>query len=411
MTSANRLMWMFLRAVARGFPVAKNPKRIVVFRNAGLGDFLLTVPALTALRRLYPDSRITLLTSHSSNGDVAARIASYAGGAGSMPWLSLAQPHLIDDAIIIGRPSLSRETLGALLGARRRGFDLAVNIVDVGTPAATRFKRWAFLALATGRVRQLGLMRPIFADPDPARHAAQAIGHHIFGPLSFLGELGLDEPYDPTWTRMDVRVSETARARAAALKARWGARGDLIALAPGFILPHKAWPWEKFSALCGELLRQRPEATIVLIGVANQADIAEAIRAADPQRIISLFGQTSVEESAALFALCDLVVANDGGAAHLADAVGAPVVSIVPGIEAPNSVEPWNSRHLAVRRPTPCAPCYGFMTCATGTRECVLDIPVEDVLQKCRSVLGGEDPSASSQGRVSREEVESGPES
>ena len=114
---------------------------------------------------------------------------------------------------------------------------------------------------------------------------------------------------------------------------------------------------------------------------------ADRIQAVNPDRILSLAGGSSIAQSAALFARCDLVVGNDGGAMHLADAMGARVVSIVPGLEFPESIEPWHNQDRAVRHPVECAPCYSFTYCPVGHNRCMIDLPIERVVEQCLRAL------------------------
>jgi ADP-heptose:LPS heptosyltransferase len=84
---------------------------------------------------------------------------------------------------------------------------------------------------------------------------------------------------------------------------------------------------------------------------------------------------------------CAVLVGNDGGAMHLAAAVGCPAVSLIPGIEFPGSVDPWGYSHLSVRHPTQCSPCYSFTYCPLGHQDCMREITVDAVLEKCAKAL------------------------
>ena len=72
---------------------------------------------------------------------------------------------------------------------------------------------------------------------------------------------------------------------------------------------------------------------------------------------------------------------------HLADAVGATVVSIVPGLEFPDSIEPWHNIDRAIRHPVPCAPCYSFTCCPEGHNRCMKELSIAAVLRQVRRAL------------------------
>jgi ADP-heptose:LPS heptosyltransferase len=112
-------------------------------------------------------------------------------------------------------------------------------------------------------------------------------------------------------------------------------------------------------------------------------DIASCIG----RSVINLAGKTNLHESAALLKKSNLLVGNDGGAMHLGDAVGCKVLSLVPGIEYPQSVEPWFNRKNAIRLSVPCAPCYSFTCCPLGHNKCMKDIKVDIVFDKSKEIL------------------------
>ena len=74
------------------------------------------------------------------------------------------------------------------------------------------------------------------------------------------------------------------------------------------------------------------------------------------------------------FKVCFLLIGNDGGAMHLGDAMGSKVISIVPEVEYPDSIEPWHNKDLAIRLPIECSPCYSIMHCPQGHQPCMSDI-------------------------------------
>jgi len=377
-----------LRALDAVQPPARlagiQPRNILVFRPSGLGDFIMSVPAFVALRRRFPNCRITLLAMQSADAAQAAKVAAYAGGALSAPWIDLVRPHLIDDVIFLASVRSPASLLSAQKRLRRIGFDLVVNMTDVGCPWGRRLKKMMFLWALVGAVPQIGWRKEGAIHKSKVPLKDPGLGHHIHGPLHFLAELDGPHAYQDKDIQFDLRPDESARVWAADWH-RDVARGHpLVALAPGAVHTHKNWPLENFVALAGELLSDRPDVMIVVMGSRSEVEKADRIQAVNPERILSLAGASSISQSAALFARCELVVGNDGGAMHLADAMGARVVSIVPGLEFPNSIEPWHNSNRAVRLAISCAPCYSFTECPLGHARCITEIPVSTVLSTCR---------------------------
>lgn len=371
-------------------PDAKNrsPQEILVFRTCGLGDFILSAPAFAMLRRRFPDAKITLLTTYSTNKAMLNKVAAYAGGVKAAPWIELLRPHLIDDVVTIA-DAVSfqgvRTARRALAGHR---YDLVVQMMDIGIPWRRRFKKLAYIFALLGPVRQIGwrmrgsVERGRVPDVDPG------LPHHVHGPLQFVNELKPGALYTDADIEFDLRPSDAAKAWAKAwMQDHVAPDRRLAVVAPGSLHAHKDWPLEKFVALARRLLAENPTLVLAVSGSPADSEKGDAIAAVDPMRTFNLCGKTSIEQSVALFAHCALVVGNDGGAMHLADAAGARVVSIVPGLEFPNSIEPWHNRDRTIRLPIDCAPCYSFTFCPKGHRRCMLDIPIEHVLGECRRAL------------------------
>jgi heptosyltransferase-2 len=344
----------------------------------------MSVPAFVALRQRFPDSRITLLALQSANAAQGAKVAAYAGGATNAPWIDLVKPHLIDDVISLASVRSLSKVLSTRQALRQRRFDLIISMIDVGCPWGRRLRKMLFLTALVGFVPQLGWRREGAIHISNVPPDDPGLGHHVHGPLQFLTELDGPDSYRDEDVHFDLRPDRASRTWAADWHRDVAGGRRLVALAPGAIHSHKNWPEQKFAALAKQLLQDGSDIRIVVVGSASEVAKAEHIRAVDPERILSLAGRSSISQSAALFARCELVVGNDGGAMHLADAMGARVVSIIPGIEFPNSIEPWHNRENAVRRPISCSPCYSFTFCPLGHARCMTEISVSAVLSRCR---------------------------
>jgi heptosyltransferase II len=363
------------------------PKNILVIRSCGLGDFILSAPAFHSLRKRFPNSRIRLLTLHTTDKQVAKKLAAYAGGKSAAPWVDLLRPHLIDDVIVLDDPRSFSDFNRARKILSAANIDLIIQMIDVGVPWRRRLKKLLFALALVGPKRQLGWRRSGTVEKGRVPAKDPKLGHHVFGPLQFANELnGYDNV--PNDVVFDLRPGADAELWATAwINENLGAVKWLVAFAPGAIHAHKNWPTERFAVLAKWILQDEDDVAIVVTGTKSDREKAEAIVGVDPSRIKDLCGQTSIAQSAALFAHCALVVGNDGGAMHLADAMGAKVVSIVPGLEFPNSIEPWHNRERAVRHTIECAPCYSFTYCPAGHNRCMMDISVDIVFDKCRNIL------------------------
>lgn len=368
---------------------SEQPKRILLLRIAALGDFLFSVPAMRELRAAYPDAHITLLTSPTTKSDQRQRVSTYMGSSTELPWLDLVIPSVLDEAIEFS--PVHPCDLIADLRARLHDMhpDAAVILAHSGEPGASLLRKLVFL-------RAVGVTAPVYGWRTRSSmawlRAAQfehgKLEHKVLGPLRSVEHL-TGTKVERESIRFEVDIGHDGLEWAAQLWSTEALHGRrVIAVAPGSIQPHKRWPIERFIEICRRLHPDAIDAVMVL-GTKGDAELGERLRSELNAKVVNLAGRTSIQQSAGVLGRCVLLIANDGGAAHLAAAVKCPVVSIVPGIEYPDSIEPWGFGHLAVRHPVPCAPCYSFTHCPLKYNACMLDLPVDSVERACRIVLVG----------------------
>ena len=369
---------------------------VLIFRSAALGDFILATPALSQIRRHFPGRHLILLTTTAADESQRAKVAAYAGSAASLqrslPWTDMATPHLIDETLVVPNLAsfdgirLARENL------QRYTFECALMLLDPCSPWLGRLKKWMMLKLVTSGAPILGWRaRGSFNGNREPLRAARLLGHHVHGPLQFMKELQPPRAYAEADVRFDLRPAQTDHTWASewlSSHASAGERTRWVAVAPGSIQPHKQWPIENFLVLCRNLADRVPDLAFIVLGTPADAALGARLQALlGAERCFVLAGQSSIAQSAALLARVDLLVGNDGGAMHLGDAMGAKVVSIVPGLEYPDSIEPWHNRHRAVRHLVPCAPCYSFTHCPEGHNRCMVELPVAAVQARCEEAL------------------------
>lgn len=368
--------------------MSDRPKEILVFRTCALGDFILSAPAFKMLRERFPDARISLLTAQSSQKTMREKVAAYAGGAKAAPWIELLRPHLIDDVILIDDALSFASIRAAKQTLRQRKYDLVIQMMDFPVSWRRRLKKLAYIFALLGPIRQIGWRGRGTIEMGRIPAVDPKLKHHVHGPLQFMAELKPAVPYDDADIRFDLRPSASAEAWADDwAAAHVGTAKRLAVIAPGALHKHKDWPLEKYAALVTQLLGRHGDLVIAVSGSPADAAKGEALWAIDSDRVFNLCGVTNIDQSTALFSHAAMVVGNDGGAMHLADAVGSPTISIVPGLEFPNSIEPWHNRDRAIRLPIACAPCYSFTFCPEGHRRCMIDIQVERVLEECARIL------------------------
>jgi heptosyltransferase-2 len=337
--------------------------RIVVLAPNWLGDAVLALPAIAALRRGHADAHLV----------VAAR-RSVADLFRMTPAVD-AVLTLESDGRWWRRAAFRSDV------SRLRDFDLALLLPN-------SFQS-AWMASAAGIVERWG-----YASDARSRLLTRAVpriknGHQAEYYRRLVTSLGL--PAGGSVPEIDL--TGAARAGARDLLTREGHPPDaaLVVLAPGAAYGKaKQWIPAHVAALMSRLTRERA-ATCAIVGSAADRHVASSIRDMvgdfGAGRLIDLAGRTSLEELAAVLAVADACVCNDSGSMHLAAAVGTPVIAIFgPTNEHATRplARPGRPVHL-LTHDVWCRPCM-LRECPIDHR-CMTGITPEQVFAAVASVL------------------------
>jgi heptosyltransferase-2 len=136
---------------------------------------------------------------------------------------------------------------------------------------------------------------------------------------------------------LSLRLAPAAVERARRSLQDAGIEGEYVMLCPVAVGRHKGQvkAWDGFGALCDELI-----GTGLRVAACPGPGERDAVRAAVPRA--TLLPETDVGTFAALLACSRLVVANDSGSAHVAAAVGAPLITLF-GVTDPRRTGPWST--------------------------------------------------------------------
>lgn len=319
----------------------------------------MCVPALRELRRLLPNTHITLV-SRPGTSDI------------------FIDADFADESITYERSGL-RTVWDQISAWRSRRFDLAVLFQNAFEAAVI-----AFMARVPARIgydterRGFLLTHPI---PLPAWKNEK---HEIFYYLNIVGELeralsgaSSFETKDP---QFGLSISEARKQKA---RARLRDQGvpigpPLVLLCPGSVNSRaKRWPADRYAAL-GEQFRETG-ATVGLIGSPRELDVSEQVRAQSQSPLVVFTGKTSVAEVTELISVADLLVTNDTGPAHIGTAVGTPTL-VIFGPTNPLTTRPFGRAAEIIREPPECAPCM-LRDCPIDHR-CMTAITPEEVFAR-----------------------------
>ncbi len=330
----------------------RDVRNILVIKLRHIGDVLLATPVLRALREAYPSAKITMLVNRGTEGVLV---------------------HNPDVNEVL---CLEKGTWGAQLAfvqkLRRRGFDCIVDLTDGD--------RSAFVSLASGaqlRVgfnaehRWRGLLYSHVAKPRPADR------HRVEYDLCALRALGVDPK--PTTPAVHVTPAEEAVVGAWLTEQGLAPSSDsplLILLQPGARYSLKVWPHDRFARLA-DRLAERFSCRILLGGDQREREVAEQVarEAHCAPKVVA--GRFSLLQFAALMKRCALFVGNDGGAMHIAAAIGTPVVALF-GPTYPQRWGPRGGPSQILYKGLDCRACY-HPTCLRGDDSCMQQITVDEV--------------------------------
>lgn len=351
----------------------RDVRRVLAVRLDNLGDVLMTTPALAALRSLAPDVRITLLAS--SAGTALAGLLPDVDDIIEFPapWVKSAAA----DAM---QPGLRELRLVETLAARR--FDAAV-IFTVCTqsalPAALLCRMAGIrLRLAHSRENPYALLTHWVVETD---HVEDGMRHEVARQLALVLSVGASVADDRL--RITTSPADVARARARRAGIGLAPADPYVVVHPGASAPSRRWPPERFGAAADAIARATGCA-IVFTGGADEAALIDVARAAMSVESASLAGQLDVGGLAALIADSRLLVSNNSGPAHLAAAVGTPVV-VLYALTNPQHT-PWKVPSRVLSHNVPCRWCLKSV-CPMGHHACLEGVTVETVVEAALALL------------------------
>ncbi len=351
-------------------------KEIVVAKYVGLGSILLTQKLLKAIRRNFPDARITFLTF-----DLNERLLGLMGD-------------LVDEVLTVRTtPSAAvvASTFKAVSILRKRGVDLFLDIEF--------FSRYSAMMCFLSRPRtsvgyeSLLLRSRTVLYSHPAKFIPQAhIAENFVNHLRTLG-IAVDprESYVPS-----IRLPRETAAKAAEKIAALGLKpGGFLIFNPNAsdaLGGYRKWPAEKWAELARDVMA-KTSLLIVFTGLKTDAKNIEAILSgigAVSGRVIGLAGKLDLDEYLTLISMSRLVVTVDSGPSHFAAALDKPTVTLF-GPEWPGLYGYDGPRCRIVYKRLFCSPCYNIhygkkIVCHNENR-CMTTITSAEVLQAVDELL------------------------
>ncbi len=300
-------------------------KNIVIFRTDRIGEVLLSTVCIDALKRHFPQSHITFVTSHYAKDTVSGR--------------DNIDEVFIFDTITKGNSFLKLIKLLSYL--RKRRFDLAVVLNPHKILHLSCFLAGIKYRLGYDRKWPFCLTHKI----EDRKHECKK--HEIGYNLDLLKIIGVEEQIVPPHLAIfkedldyiDRLIKQTGLDNGK----------PIVSIHPGSSNPAKRWPKENFSLMI-EKVKANLDCNVVLLGGKEDKKLVLDILSGCDQAALDLSSAFTIKQLAAFLKKCTLFIGNDAGPMHIAAAVGTSVIALFGKASSPTRWRPWGEGHIVLRK-------------------------------------------------------------
>ncbi|TAL24626.1 MAG: lipopolysaccharide heptosyltransferase II [Nitrospirae bacterium] len=336
----------------------KSCKNVLVRGVNWIGDAVMTMPALSALRKSLPAAKISLLVR---------------------PWVApLFENNPDIDEIILYEDRfnslIGKFKLSSILKAKKfcssilfqNAFDAALIAFLSRIPQRIGYKR-------DGRGVLLTKAIPFHGDDRKMHHASYY--------LNILKNIGIDAEYSDPFIYLSLE--ERLRARDA-LK---NLRRPVIGINPGATYGStKRWPSGRFAEVAKRIITEL-DGSVVIFGGQSEVEIAKeiALSVQGSSELKNMAGKTNLRELSALISECDGLLTNDSGPMHIGYAVKTPLVAIF-GSTDPSLTGPPGKENAVIKKELPCSPCFK-RECDKEKMACMTAITSDEVFEAVKNLI------------------------
>lgn len=336
--------------------------KIVVRGTNWIGDAVMQIPALRELRRLFPEAQITLATRDWARG-------------------IFEDADFIDDFLTIEpKESVFKQAKKW----RKRKFDLAILLTNsFQTALVSRLAkvktRFGYANEGRSFLLTNSIEKPDWKDEK----------HEIYYYLNLISavEKHYFNKFSEQKPLFDLTVSESRKLKAQKILEVHNVdlSKKLVAFCPGSTNSRaKRWESQSYAELNNKLQAEL-NANVILIGDKDELDVSLEVAENSTLAPIILTGKTSLAESTAILSLCDLMVSNDTGPAHISAALGTETI-VIFGPTNPKTTYPIGAQ--IIRKEVECSPCM-LRDCPIDHR-CMKLISTNEVFEKAKFLLNNE---------------------
>lgn len=351
----------------------KNEKieRIVVFHFGGIGDIILTTPALRALANKNKKVKISFICSNLSNSMFLTKF----------PFISDVRAfnvYALDFKEVL-KFFFWRELRSIIRYLHSKPIDLLINFHN---PILIDWFFIEFIVVALSRAKYSIGANPLFLKGRSIYNRwvseSKLEGKHykdfFLDIVELLGIVAENRDTEFPLSEEDKLFAETF-IRKYNLESK-----ILICIHPGSNEPNKIWPVERYRQLCINLTNN--ERKVILIGSSVDYMIGEVI-SKENENVFNLIGKTSISQTGALLERCSLFIGNDSGPFHISVAVKTPSIGLIGGGYPRFHLYSRDDIQI-IKKEVSCAPCRNW---DCEEKHCMTQIEVTEVLKAAEDML------------------------
>jgi heptosyltransferase-2 len=331
-------------------------KKILMCAPNWVGDAVLAIPAMKAVRQKFPEAEITLLVR---------------------PWVAgvFTSAPFIDKVWSEPRPAGLGDWIRIARNIREKLFDMALLFPNSFESAAMIFLGRVPQRIGYATDGRSWMLTQRLKPSVEKRHQI-----HYYLDLAKAVSAAVDHP------SVEIAANAEEKSQARKLLESTGLAPDrhFLVLNPGAAYGSaKRWGEDRFAE-AGDALASELGLDVAIIGSEKERSSAERIHGLMRSRVAVLNGKTSLETLIGVISESSLVLTNDSGPMHIAAALGVPTVAVF-GPTDDVATGPYGRRTRIVREPVDCSPCM-LRDCPIDHR-CMTRVSAEAVANAARGLL------------------------
>lgn len=348
----------------------RKPKRILVIQLWGIGETILTLPALEELRRMYPEAKIEALTTERNAG------------------VYRDNPH-------VDRVHSIQTSMRGIMGFARKNvkaFSLVIDMEEyLNVSALIAYMVGMYRVGFSHGARSMIYHRKVLYNDK--QHVVQTF-------LDLARSLGGAKNHD-SLEKLKFSAADRRKVDALLRKNKVGKKDRVIGIAPGTAesAPCRMWPLERVAELADHLIAQR-EAKVLLIGTKAESGLVNQIigKMEHKGSAIDLTGKVDLKGLFCLVTRCRLFIGNDSGGMHVAAAQGVPTIGLF-GPNLPQRFGPYGKGSVGIYKGEICefSPCINvhlgevpdclYPRASKDYQKCMKSISVGEVISEAERML------------------------